>query len=253
MTGRDVDRLWQLGRRVAEHFAAPQDIEWAICGGEIYVLQSRPITTLRETEAADAILRDARRHLGDEAAAGRGPWVLHNLAETLPHPTPLAWSVVGRFMSGSGGFGTLYRQAGFEPSPAVARRGFLRRIAGRVYMDASLAPEMFFADFPFAYDVDELKRSPDAAQSPPTRRGARAAARWRAGRRLAAAGAKLGRLAVDFDRRLRDGVFPSSPATWPTPSGSIWPRSPRSSSSRGGKSASAGSSTLWPRNRSCRA
>ncbi len=208
LTGREVDRLWQLGRRAAEHFRSPQDIEWAIHAGEIYVLQSRPITTLREAEAAEEILQVARQRLRDEAAAGRGPWVLHNLAETLPHPTPLAWSVVGRFMSGSGGFGTLYRQAGFEPSPAVARRGFLERIAGRVYMDASLAPEMFFQDFPFAYDLEELKRNPDAAQTPPTRPRGSAASRWKAGRRLAAASAKLRRLAIDFDRRLRDTVFP---------------------------------------------
>ena len=29
-----------------EHNGAPQDIEWAIAGGELYVLQSRPVTTL---------------------------------------------------------------------------------------------------------------------------------------------------------------------------------------------------------------
>ena len=35
-------------------------------------------------------------------------------------------------------------------------------------MDLSLAAEMFFADYPFKYDLEELKRNPDAAQSPPT-------------------------------------------------------------------------------------
>ena len=38
-------------------------------------------------------------------AAGRGPWALHNLAETLAHPTPLTWSMMRHFMSGRGGFG----------------------------------------------------------------------------------------------------------------------------------------------------
>jgi len=38
--------LAQLGRRVAGLFGAPQDIEWASVDGRLYLLQSRPITTL---------------------------------------------------------------------------------------------------------------------------------------------------------------------------------------------------------------
>jgi pyruvate,water dikinase len=38
--------LAQLGRRVVDLLGAPQDIEWATVGGELYLLQSRPITTL---------------------------------------------------------------------------------------------------------------------------------------------------------------------------------------------------------------
>ena len=38
----------------------------------------------------------------------------------------------------------MYREAGFEPSPEVCRDGFLDLIAGRIYMDLSRAPEMFF-------------------------------------------------------------------------------------------------------------
>jgi pyruvate, water dikinase len=38
--------LAQLGRTLEEQNGAPQDIEWAIAGGELYVLQSRPVTTL---------------------------------------------------------------------------------------------------------------------------------------------------------------------------------------------------------------
>lgn len=35
-----------LARRAEAHFGVPQDIEWAIAGGELFLLQSRPITTL---------------------------------------------------------------------------------------------------------------------------------------------------------------------------------------------------------------
>jgi rifampicin phosphotransferase len=38
--------LARVAQRVAEHFGSPQDIEWAWAGGQLYLLQSRPITSL---------------------------------------------------------------------------------------------------------------------------------------------------------------------------------------------------------------
>jgi pyruvate,water dikinase len=38
--------LAELGRRVERRFGVPQDIEWAMDGESIYLLQSRPVTTL---------------------------------------------------------------------------------------------------------------------------------------------------------------------------------------------------------------
>lgn len=42
----ELARLARLGCRVEEHFEGPQDVEWAIVAGEVFLLQSRPITTL---------------------------------------------------------------------------------------------------------------------------------------------------------------------------------------------------------------
>jgi pyruvate,water dikinase len=42
----ELARLAELGRTLEERFGGPQDIEWAISGGELYLLQSRPVTTL---------------------------------------------------------------------------------------------------------------------------------------------------------------------------------------------------------------
>jgi rifampicin phosphotransferase len=41
-----IVELARVARRVAEHFGSPQDIEWAWAGGQLYLLQSRPITSL---------------------------------------------------------------------------------------------------------------------------------------------------------------------------------------------------------------
>ncbi|GAC1350232.1 MAG: hypothetical protein NVSMB27_30790 [Ktedonobacteraceae bacterium] len=42
----EIQQLVALGTQLAKQFGAPQDIEWAIEDGNIYLLQSRPITTL---------------------------------------------------------------------------------------------------------------------------------------------------------------------------------------------------------------
>jgi pyruvate,water dikinase len=37
-------RLAEVGRGLEERLGRPQDIEWAIEGGELFVLQARPVT-----------------------------------------------------------------------------------------------------------------------------------------------------------------------------------------------------------------
>jgi pyruvate,water dikinase len=42
----ELRRLAALGRELQERLGGPQDVEWAIAEGELYLLQSRPVTTL---------------------------------------------------------------------------------------------------------------------------------------------------------------------------------------------------------------
>jgi pyruvate,water dikinase len=64
----EIDELVELGERVETHYGTPQDVEWAIHEGTIYMLQSRPITTIREAPA------DASAEAGGVGAgAGAGP------------------------------------------------------------------------------------------------------------------------------------------------------------------------------------
>jgi pyruvate,water dikinase len=46
LTGEQIQRLVAAGRQVQEAHGAPQDIEWAFAGGEMFLLQARPITSL---------------------------------------------------------------------------------------------------------------------------------------------------------------------------------------------------------------
>jgi len=42
--------LAEIAKKLEEHYNKPQDIEWAIEGGKIYVVQTRPITTIKKIE-----------------------------------------------------------------------------------------------------------------------------------------------------------------------------------------------------------
>ncbi len=45
LSGYEIKRLAQYGMHLEEHYKKPQDIEFAIANDEIYIVQSRPITT----------------------------------------------------------------------------------------------------------------------------------------------------------------------------------------------------------------
>jgi pyruvate,water dikinase len=50
---RQIRKIAKLVRAVSQHYGAPQDIEWAIEDGRIFLLQSRDITTLNDGESCD--------------------------------------------------------------------------------------------------------------------------------------------------------------------------------------------------------
>jgi pyruvate, water dikinase len=54
LTDDEVVAVAELGRRIEEHYGSPQDTEWAFDpDGSLWMLQSRPITTLHDQAPAD--------------------------------------------------------------------------------------------------------------------------------------------------------------------------------------------------------
>ncbi|MDD1763690.1 MAG: phosphoenolpyruvate synthase [Methanobacteriaceae archaeon] len=49
----ELSRLAELGRNIHNHYQFPQDTEWAIEGDRIFMLQSRPVTTLQEASEVE--------------------------------------------------------------------------------------------------------------------------------------------------------------------------------------------------------
>ena len=77
----DLAALAALGRQVTAHFGAPQDTEWALAGGHLYLLQARPITTLAAGSAQPAPSPKPTR---------LARVMLDNLIDRFPEPlTPL--------------------------------------------------------------------------------------------------------------------------------------------------------------------
>jgi pyruvate,water dikinase len=46
LTDPELEKLAVFANALEKHYGGPQDIEWAIQGGNVYLLQSRPVTTL---------------------------------------------------------------------------------------------------------------------------------------------------------------------------------------------------------------
>ena len=49
----DIMQLAKLGKRLEEHYQYPQDIEWAREDGHIFIVQTRPVTTLKRITAVE--------------------------------------------------------------------------------------------------------------------------------------------------------------------------------------------------------
>ena len=73
LSDEEISELVVLGERVEDHYGTPQDVEWAIYDGEIYMLQSRPITTIQEeAEADDGGTREETEAAAPPASAANG-------------------------------------------------------------------------------------------------------------------------------------------------------------------------------------
>jgi pyruvate,water dikinase len=76
LTADMLRRVFEVAALAEEVFGTPQDVEWTVAGGDVWLLQSRPISTLGsrpQTDAeADAIARERAAAEFEEALGGSG-------------------------------------------------------------------------------------------------------------------------------------------------------------------------------------
>jgi len=166
---RQVKELAELALKVKDLFGFPVDVEWGLREGKFALLQARGIRGLDVAGDVEVGRQEEIRRLRQRWPDQHKLWVIHNLAETLPAPTPLTWEIIRNFMSPRGGFGRMYRDLGYRPSRLTSREGFLELICGRIYVDPDRLAGLFWGEMPFEYDCQEILEDPTVLEAAPTR------------------------------------------------------------------------------------
>ena len=145
LSDAQVKELAGLGTRIQDLYGVPVDVEWAVAGGRIAVLQARPITALAE--------------VWNDTLRGDYLWTCANLREAVPNVmTPATWSfaevlaqppIAGHPTSGNiGGRFYLNLSAALAVGQALGLGGFVRRTA-----------ELYFGRIPPGVEVPSLPLS----------------------------------------------------------------------------------------------
>jgi pyruvate,water dikinase len=117
-----VAALAELGRRVAAHYGLPQDIEWVLAQGRLYLVQARPITSLFPLPRPEPAV-----------AAGERVYVCLNVLQGLVEPiTPMGIAAFRTLLGGVAGLVGVRVRRGEAPPP-------FKVAAGRMYLDITAA------------------------------------------------------------------------------------------------------------------
>ena len=112
-----VRKLAKLAKKAEIQFGCPQDIEWAVHDSNIYLLQSRPVTTLPKQKSWQ----------------DRQIWANHFAQEVMPDVvTPVTWSFLQILLDDF--FAPIFRTICMDRGDHPA----FDRIAGRAYFNANI-------------------------------------------------------------------------------------------------------------------
>jgi pyruvate,water dikinase len=126
-------RLYRLAVRLERDLGSPQDIEWAVSGGQMTLLQSRPITTLLGFDPVSGEFNDS--------LTGDYVWSCVNIGEAVSVVmTPFTWSAISR---------------AYSEMNLVAGYDVVGNIGGRAYQNVSVMVASFRA---LGRNLEDLNR-----------------------------------------------------------------------------------------------
>lgn len=112
-------------KQIEDLFGSPQDIEWCVKDGELFLLQARPITTItKEDFEAIKLL---------EAQLPEAPFLYEKteISEIAPYPDAETFALLEEIYSETGPIAKVYRSYGIQ----YANTHFLRLLDGNLYVD----------------------------------------------------------------------------------------------------------------------
>ncbi|GAA3968340.1 hypothetical protein GCM10023085_58430 [Actinomadura viridis] len=120
-------RLARLGERIEALFERPMDVDWALYGGDPYILQARPLVPAAGAGAGTAA-GAAATEVWNDSLGGDHLWSCGGLGEAVQDVmTPCTWSLVQTFVRSSSVISAL------RDHPAYGN------IGGRLYTNLSVA------------------------------------------------------------------------------------------------------------------
>lgn len=137
--------LYKYSSKLVKELGCQQDIEWAVAKGKLYILQARPITTLKSGNLESYEMNDS--------LDGDYLWINTNIGEAMADVfTPLSWSVIR----------ALDEEQLIIPNYYL----FSGNISGRMYSNVNMALSMYPA---FGIDYKStLKKMNDIFGEMPT-------------------------------------------------------------------------------------
>jgi pyruvate,water dikinase len=162
LSDAQIQELAEIGKKIEQSFALSQDVEWGILGEDIYILQSRPITSLirrmQETiEKEKQVLRNS---------ALKTVWSDMMVSEIVSYPKPLSSELIEEFLSKKGALGIFYEKELAFGRPFSGP--VLYFICGRPYFNRTelINPYAFLGLPLLPFDDQKARKDPAVANSP---------------------------------------------------------------------------------------
>lgn len=85
ITDEEILFIAKIGQRLEDHYDFPQDVEWAKEGGTIYIVQTRPVTTIKEMAGATQVIDAPVLLTGSPASPG----IASGKVKIVPDPSEI--------------------------------------------------------------------------------------------------------------------------------------------------------------------
>ena len=87
LSDEDITSLAEIGTLLEAHYKVPQDVEWAKEGDRLFIVQTRPVTTLNQSQDTTSVETAKAKLLLSGVAAS--PGAAHGIVKIIPDPSQI--------------------------------------------------------------------------------------------------------------------------------------------------------------------